>query len=330
MASNTDSLLTILTLGLARFAYVNEGTNQVVTRFGKYLKTLEPGLRSFPYMWGLLGNVYRFRITDPVTGVVTTTSEVDMKEIVYDYPRERVLSRDNVQFEVNAVIFFRVADPYKALFKVTDYIGSMRTLVQAILRAEMGRHNLEETYSNRQAISQALTREADLATDDWGIKVIRLEIKELELGEFAEDLLQQKRQDIASKQQIIQAEGMRAAKIKEAEGLKEAAVLKAEGERLAAVAQAEAIKIRAEADAEALKKKYQAEAYGYEVIAGTLRENPEITYYLKLHAADKISRNLSEGTSTKLYLPNGIDQLLGAFSVVSDAIAVGSRGGSAS
>lgn len=322
MASSMDRLLTALTLGLMRFVYVNEGTNQIVTRFGKYKATLEPGLQSFPFAWGLLGNIYRFKITDPITGVVTTTSEVDMKEIVYDYPRERVLSKDNVQFEVNAVIYFRVADPYKALFRVTDYIGSMRTLVQAILRAELGRHDLEETYSNRTAISQALTREADLATDDWGIKVIRLEIKEFELGEFAEDLLQQKRQDIASKQQIIQAEGLRAAKIKEAEGLKEAAVLRAEGEKLAAAAQAEAVKIRADAEAEALKMKYQAEAFGYEIIAETLRQHPEITYYLKLHAADKISKNLSEGKSTKLYLPNGVDQLLATFSVLSDAAAV--------
>lgn len=117
--------------------------NQIVTRFGKYRRTLEPGLASFLALWGLLGNIHHFRITDPISEGVATTTEIDVKEIVYDYPEERVISKDNVQFEVNAVIYFRVVDPYKALFRVTDYIGSMRTLVQSILRAEMGRHDLD-------------------------------------------------------------------------------------------------------------------------------------------------------------------------------------------
>ncbi|MCH8961886.1 MAG: hypothetical protein IH820_11340, partial [Bacteroidetes bacterium] len=300
------------------FVFVKEGTNQIVTRFGKYVKTLEPGLQFFPAAWGLLGSIYRFKITDPVTGVVTSTAAIDMKEIVYDYPTERVISKDNVQFEVNAVIYFRVSDPYKALFKVTDYTGSMKTLVQSILRSEIGKHDLEDIYSNRTMVSQNLTREADQATDDWGIKVIRLEIKEFELGDFAEDLLRQKKQDIERRQQIIQAEGVRDATVTEAEGLKQAAILKAEGEKLAAQALAEAIKITAEAEAEAMKMKYEAEAHGYQVIAATLEQHPGITYYLKLHTADRISKNLSEGQSTKLFLPNGIDQLVSVFSVLSD------------
>ncbi len=86
-----DIILTALTLGLIRFIFVQEGTNQVVTRFGKYLKTLEPGLQFFFAGGGLLGNIYRFKITDPVSGVVTSTAAIDMKEIVYDYPKERVI-----------------------------------------------------------------------------------------------------------------------------------------------------------------------------------------------------------------------------------------------
>ena len=314
-----DSILTLLTLGLIRFVFVQEGTNQVVTRFGKYVQTLGPGLQFFPFAWGLLGNIYKFKVTDPITGAVTSTAQVEMKEIVYDYPKERVISKDNVQFEVNAVIYFRVFDPFRALFKVTDYIGSMQTLVQSILRAEIGKHDLEDIYSNRNLISQNLTQEADNATDDWGIKVIRLEIKEFDLGEFAEDLLRQKQQDIERRQRVIQAEGLREAKIKEAEGLKEATILKAQGEQLAAEAEANAIKTKAAAEAEAMKMKYEAEAHGYQVVADTLKMHPEITYYLKLHTADKVSKNLSHGQSTKLFLPNGIDQLVSAFSVLSNA-----------
>lgn len=311
-----DRILTMLTLGIVRFVYVKEGTNQVVTRFGKYRKSLEPGLAHFLSFWGIFGTVYSFQITDPITGRVTSTNEIDVKEIVYDYPRERVISRDNVQFDVNAVIYFRVMDPYKALFRVTDYIGSMRTLVQSILRAEIGRHDLEETYSNRSLISDALTKEADSATDDWGIKVIRLEIKEFELGTFADDLLRQKQEDIERRQRIIEAEGLKEATIRKAEGEKESQVIQAEGRRLAAEADAQAIRTRAAADADALKMKYAAEAAGYQAIAAVLAENPDIHYYLRLDNAEKVSRHLADGTATKLFLPADVGRLLGALSVV--------------
>ena len=88
-----DWLLTVLTLGIVRFVFVREGTNRVITRFGKYRRTLEPGLRAYVSLWGLLGMPYRFQITDPTTGELRRTAEVDVKEIVFDYPRERVISR---------------------------------------------------------------------------------------------------------------------------------------------------------------------------------------------------------------------------------------------
>lgn len=315
-----DKILTLLTLGIIRFVFVKEGTNQVVTRFGKYMETLEPGLQYFISLWGLLGTIHYFRITDTITGRVVTTSEIDVKEIVYDYPKERVISSDNVQFEVNAVIYFRVFDAYKALFKVTDYTSSLRTLVQSILRSEMGKHDLEKTYSNRTSISQALTEEADAATDEWGIRVIRLEIKEFELGGFAEELLRQKKQDIERRQLIIEAEGLREAKIQEAEGLRQADILRAEGKKLAAISHAEATKLQAEANAQAKKMHSEAEAYGYQVIAHVLKNHPEVIPYLKLHTADRITKNLSQGRATTLYLPNGTNELISTFSVLSDMV----------
>jgi regulator of protease activity HflC (stomatin/prohibitin superfamily) len=315
-----DKILSMFTLWIVRFVFVKEGTNIVVIRFGKYLKTLNPGIQSFVSLWGLLGTIHKFKVTEPSTSKVVSISEVDMKEIVYDYPKERVISKDNVQFEVNAIIYFNVFDPYKALFKVTDYTGSLRKLVQSILRAEIGKHDLEETYSNRAHISGELTKEADKATDDWGIRVVRLEIKEFELGEFAEQLLRQKKQDIEKRQQILQAEGLREAKIREGEGEREYVIQIAEGKKIAAVSEAEAMSIKAKAEAEARKMQFDAESYGYGIISNVLKSNPNIEYYLKLHTADLISKNLSEGKATKLFLPNSADQLVSAFSVISETI----------
>ena len=313
-----DIILSLLTLWIVRFVFVKEGTNVVVTRFGKYVKTLTPGMQHFLSLWGLMGVIHSFKITDPATQSIVYATEIDMRETVYDYPKERVISKDNVQFEVNAVIYFKVIDPYKALFKVTDYTSSLRRLVQSILRAEIGNHNLEETYSNRALISESLTREADKATDDWGIKVIRLEIKEFELGNFAEQLLRQKQQDIEKRQQILHAEGLREAKIKEAEGQREYEIKVAEGKKFAAMSEAEALTVKAQAEADAKKMQFDAEAYGYQIIAQVIKEHPDITYYLKLHAGNTISKNLSEGNATKIFLPNSSEQLINIFSAISE------------
>lgn len=320
-----DTLLTLLTLGVIRFVFVREGTNRIVVRFGRYRRTLTPGLQMFASLWGLLGVLHRFKITDVDTGAKTVTTEVDVREEVYDYPRERVISRDNVQFEVNAVIYFRVADPYQALFRVNDYPSAMRKLVQSILRSEIGRHDLEETYSNRTSISAALTLEADKATDAWGIKVIRLEIKEFELGKFADQLLRQKQQDIEKRQQILHAEGLREAKVKEAEGVRDYAVLTAEGRQRAAVADGEAIRTRAAAEAAARVMAFEAEAEGYRAIGKALRESPGIEYYLKLHTATEVSERLASGTATKLFLPASVEGIVANFVAAADAIRGESR-----
>ena len=315
-----DIFLTIITLGIFRFVFVNEGTAQIVTRFGKFQKPLYPGLRSFLYFWGFFGRLHKFEITDPIRNIKVRTIEVDTKEIVFDYPKERVISKDNVEFEVNAIVFFQVIDPYKAIFRVTDYPSALRNLVQAILRAEIGKHELEETYSNRTKISEELTREADKATDIWGIKVVRLEIKEFELGNFAEQLLRQKNQEIEKRQQILQAEGLREAQIKKGEGERDYMICVAQGNRAAAENDAEAVRIRAKADADAVKMKYDADMYGYNLISKLMVEKPEIKYFLQLHTADIVSDNLSKGPASKLFLPNDIDKLVGVFSVLSESL----------
>jgi regulator of protease activity HflC (stomatin/prohibitin superfamily) len=315
-----DTILTILTFGLVRFVFVEEGTNVVVMRFGKYKNTLQPGLRGFLFVWGLFGYLHHFEITDVTTAGKKSAKAMNMREQVFDYRKETIISKDNVQFDVDCIIYFKVIDPFKAIFGVTDYTSSMQKLVQSILRAEMGKHDLEETYSNREAISKSLTNAADIATDPWGISVIRLEIKEFDLGEFAGDLLKQKQQEIEKRQQILLAEGDKEAKIKEAEGNKESEVLKAEGHKIAAIAEAEAVKTKAMAEAEAKKMLYDAECYGYRIIADVLNESPDVKYYLKLHNANAISKNLSEGNATKLFLPNQIDQLVSGFSVLADTI----------
>lgn len=313
-------LLTRMSLGVFQFVTVDEGTCQVVTRFGRYAKTLRPGLRVFFSLWGSLGKIHSFTITDPYSLQSKTTNILDTKEIVFDYPEEKVISKDNVQFMLDAIVYFQVTDPKKALFNVDDYVSAMRNTVQSILRAEIGHHPLEECYSNRQQISEALAQDAGAVSQEWGIRINRLEIQEFDIGQFADQLLRQKEQEIEKRQDVLHAEGLMEAKIRDAKGQKESDILIAEGRKTAAESEAQAIRIRAEAEADAVKLRSEAEAYSFRIIGEALSGGPEILErYLIYHTAEAISQNLAAGSSSKIFLPSEMNGLVKAF-LISDEL----------
>ncbi|MFP4016186.1 MAG: SPFH domain-containing protein [Halanaerobiales bacterium] len=300
-----DRILTWLTLGLFRFVFVEEGSNVLVTRFGKYVKTLKPGLRSFFSAMGLFGQIHYFYVTDPNTLNIKKTHKVDIKEVVFDFPREKVISKDNVEFKVDAIVFFKVVKPWKAIFNVNDYVKSLQLTIRSILRDEIGRIDLEEVYCSRATVSRNLEKEADLAVSEWGIDVTQLEIKEFELGDFAKELIEQKQGELEKRKRIMKAEALKEAKIEEAKALKVFAEM-----------EAEAMMVKARAEAEAERCKFDAEIYGYERIAEVLKKYPRIlTDYLQLHNAEKISQNLGQGKATTLFLPSEMQLMLRSLNI---------------
>jgi regulator of protease activity HflC (stomatin/prohibitin superfamily) len=306
--------LTRLSLGIFQFVTVDEGTRKIVTRFGRYGKTLRPGLRCYLSAWGVLGKIHSFTITDPYTLKKVTTDVLDYKEIVFDYPEEKVISKDNVQFEIDAILYFQIVDAKKCLFNVDDYVSALHNTVQSILRAEIGNHSLEECYTNRIHISASLAKEAGKIAEAWGIHVLRLEIQEFDIGKFSEQLLRQKEQEIEKRQEVLHAEGLMEAKIREAEGIKESEIRIAQGRKTAAESEAEAIRIRAKAEAEASKLRSDAEAYNFRLIKEALGGGTELLEkYLVYHTAENISKYLSEGNASKVFLPAHADSLLNAF-----------------
>ncbi|ACL71000.1 SPFH domain-containing protein [Halothermothrix orenii] len=306
---SVDKILTWLTLGIIRFVYVREGTNVIITRFGKYVRTLKPGLNWFLSLSGLLGQIHYYYVTDPNTLEVKHTHEIDMKEIVFDFPKEKVISKDNVEFKVDAIVFFRVVEPRKAVFNVNDYVKSLQLTIRSILRDEIGRYNLEQVYCSRGKISRNLEVEADKAVTNWGLDVTQLEIKEFELGDFARELIEQKQEELEKRKQILRAEGLKEAKIQEGEALKAYAEM-----------EAEAIRIKARARAEAEKYKFDAEVYGYKKIAKIIKEEPTIlTNYFQLHNAEKISQNLGQGQATTVFLPSDMRLMVRALNVFNES-----------
>ena len=239
------------------------------------------------------------------------------------------------------MVYYRVMDPRQAVYEVRDFVGALQKLVQSALRDECGKYELDELLVSRDRINSALRIQLDEATDPWGIKVDRVEIKDIDLGEFGQILAEQRAAETRRRTEITQAEGHKRAQILRAEGDQEAAVLSAKGRREATILQAEAEKeaailkaqaeqqaaiLAAEAEAVGQLKLREAEARGFAMLQGALA-NPATTErmlrFLELQQAGTVSSKLAEGKATKIFLPNKLDGVFGMVAGAAEALREG-------
>ena len=236
---------------------------------------------------------------------------VSLKEQVLDYPPQPVITKDNVTMQIDTVVYFQITDPKLYAYGVEQHMAAMETLTAPTLRNIIGDLELDQTLTSRDVVNTKMRAILDEATDPWGIKVNRVELKNILLpADIQSSMEKQMKAERDRRQAILQAEGQKKSAILIAEGEKESAILRASAEKEAAILKAEAERqaaiLKAEGEAEAIRKVQQALADSLEM----LNQKAPNDQVIKLKSIEAMQR-VADGKATKIIIPSELQGLVG-------------------
>ena len=295
-------ILIALIIAVRNIVVVQQSRAYVVERLG-----------AFQTVWGV-GLHFKVPFIDRVA------RRVSLKEQVLDYPPQPVITKDNVTMQIDTVVYFQITDPKLYAYGVEQPMAAMETLTATTLRNIIGDLELDQTLTSRDVVNTKMRSILDEATDPWGIKVNRVELKNiLPPQDIQNSMEKQMKAERDRRQAILQAEGQKKSAILIAEGEKESAILKADAEKQAAILRAEAEKqaaiLKADGEAQAIRSVQQALADSLEM----LNEKAPNDSVLKLKAIEAMQK-VADGQATKIIIPSEMQGLVGLANGITEAV----------
>lgn len=297
---------------------ISQSETKIIEHLGKFKCVLGPGLNFIVPFFDKPKLVNARKAFQDGRGNVFAriyqTETIDLREQVYDFDKQNVITKDNVQTEINALLYFQIVDPVKSVYEIDNLPNAIEKLTQTTLRNVIGELELDETLTSRDTINAKLRAVLDEATNKWGVKVNRVELQDITPPDSV----------LQAMQKQMQAERNRRAEILNAEGEKQSAILQSEGEKTAAINRAEAIKqttiLHAEGEAEAKLKQAQAEAAAIECIANAIKgtNTDPAQYQIAMKYIETLKEMTSGQNNKTVYLPYEASNLLGSIGGIKD------------
>ena len=282
---------------------VRQGYRYTIERFGRFVRVAEPGLN--------LVTPFVYRVGH----------KINMMEQVLDIPGQEIITKDNAMVAVDGVVFFQVLDAAKAAYEVSDLYPSLLALATTNLRTVMGSMDLDETLSKRDEINARLLSVVDQATETWGVKITRVELKDIRPpSDIVNAMTRQMKAEREKRAAILESEGLRASEILRAEGEKQAKILQAEGLKEAAFREAEARERAAAAEATATKSVSDAIEGG---------STQAINYFIAQKYVEALGKFATSPNAKTILFPVEATQLIGSLGGIGELARDAFGGGSA-
>ncbi|MDU8736771.1 SPFH domain-containing protein [Clostridioides difficile] len=315
-------IVVVIAISLTCIRVIKQSKVGIIMRLGKFQKVAETGVH------------FLIPFLDKMAYVI------DLREIVIDFPPQPVITKDNVTMQIDIVVYYKVTDPVRYVFEIANPIAAIENLTATTLRNIIGELDLDETLTSRDIINVKMRTILDEATDKWGIKVNRVELKNIMPPHDIQVAMEkQMRAERERREAILQAEGNKSAAILQAEGEKQSAILTAEAKKeamvrvaegekesaiLVAEGEAEAIRqtaiAKAQGEAEMIKRTQIATAEGLKLVFSAMKEADIDNNILALKSMEALEK-MAEGKSTKLVLPSEAVNFLGTFKGIKEVMS---------